>query len=487
MSLIEILDTADGRFGASAACALALVTAFAAPRPAGAEERASSPGAGATVAGEQVPGEPAERQRADGRWWLVGGQVTGVGFFVPGFHSPYRDPQTSFGPGPEGAWSLVATVMGGVSPWKGAIVVAQPEFADGAGAPNVSGLAGYIDGNIIRVAKVGTEPYLARLFFQQDFALGPAGEGDDEEEPEGRFMPTGPFALRRTRAPSRVEITVGKFAVTDFFDSATASSDPRHRFMNWSLMTNGAWDFAADTRGYTWGVVAAVEQPRWAVRAGVALMPTTANGSVFDGDLGHARSEMIEGEYRYQVLGQSGAVKLLWYWNHAHMGSYADALAAAPPGRLPEIGAVEKPGALKYGAGLLIDQRVGQAAAFFRASWNDGRTETFAFTEIDRAVSVGAEIPTRGWGRPGDRVGVGVAASGLSSEHAAYLKAGGRGFQLGDGTLSYAWETILECYYALRLSRYVELTGDVQGIANPGMNSDRGPAVAVGVRLHAHL
>jgi hypothetical protein len=430
---------------------------------------------------------PERVEIADSNRLLIGGQVTATGMVVPRFRSPYRNPEVSFaGPGPRAGWSFVATVMGGARPWDGAVVVAQPEFADGAGVPNVSGVAGYIDGNIIRVAKVGKDPYLARLFFQQDIPLAAAGSAE-EGLPEDRFMPAGPVALRRNRAESRLEITAGKFAATDFFDVASSSSDPRHRFLNWSLMTNGAWDFPADTRGYTWGLVVALERPRWALRAGAVMMPTKANGPVFDGDVVHARSELVEGEFRYEVLGSSGALKLLGYANHARMGAFSDALDAAPPGQAPVIDAVTRRGAVKLGLGVLLDQRIGPASAFLRASWNDGYTEEFAFTQIERAVSAGADIPTGGWGRAGDHLGVGLALNGLTPAHARYLEAGGVDFQLGDGRLRYAWEAVLEAYYALHLGRDVELTGDVQGIANPGMNADRGPAFAFGIRLHAHI
>jgi carbohydrate-selective porin OprB len=196
---------------------------------------------------------------------------------------------------------------------------------------------------------------------------------------------------------------------------------------------------------------------------------------------------MVEGEIRYEVLGNPGALKLLGYANHARMGAFSDALAAAAPGEVPIIGAVERRGAVKYGVGVLVDQRLGPAAAFLRASWNDGRTEEYAFTQIERAVSAGAEIPTDGWGRSGDHLGAGLALNGLSPSHVRYLQAGGADFQLGDGRLRYGWERVLEAYYAFHAGRNVELTADFQAIANPGMNADRGPALAFGLRLHAHI
>jgi high affinity Mn2+ porin len=395
----------------------------------------------------------------------------------------------SFGPGPSAGWSVVASVFAGARLWEGAFVAVVPEYSNGHGAPNVSGVSGYPDGNMIRVAKVGTAPYLARIFLQQDFALGPAQPDAEDEDgpPEARLMPGGPFALRRTRPEARLSFTIGRFAMSDFFDAAEISSDPRHRFLNWALMSQGAWDFAADTRGYTWGVVAALETPRWAVRAAGALMPTTANGPVFDADLSNSGSLMVEGEYRWRAAPGAGSVKLLGYVNRANMGNYADALAAAPAGAPPVIGSVARQGAVKYGLGLLVQQDFGPLGTYFRAGWNDGRTETFCFTEIDRSLSVGASLDGVLWGRPGDAVALGIAASGLSSSHAGYLAAGGVGFQLGDGALSYAWEVATEAQYTLRIVRWVELTADLQAFWNPGMNAARGPVVLAGLRLHAHI
>jgi high affinity Mn2+ porin len=421
-------------------------------------------------------------------WWLLSAQITSYAFYLPAFRSPYSNPEVSFGPGPSAGWSFVASVFAGARLWEGAFVALVPEYSNGHGAPNVSGVSGYPDGNMIRVAKVGTAPYFARAFIQQDFAIGPATVGEeDEAPPETRLLPGGPFALRRTRPESRLSFTFGRFAMSDFFDVAEVSSDPRHRFLNWAIMTQGAWDFAADTRGYTWGLVAALETPQWVIRAAGALMPTTANGPEFDGDLANSGSIMVEGEYRWKAAPGPGSAKLLGYVNRANMGNYADALAAAPPGTAPVIGSVARQGAAKYGFGLLVQQEFGPLSAYFRAGWNDGKTETFCFTEIDSSLSVGSSLDGTLWGRPGDAVALGIAASGLSSSHAAYLAAGGVGFQLGDGALSYAWEVATEAQYTLRIVKWVELTADVQAFWNPGMNSARGPVILAGLRLHAHI
>jgi high affinity Mn2+ porin len=437
----------------------------------------------ASAAAEEPPAPPP---------WLLGGQSTFVAQWHPYVPGPYFNPDLSFGPQASWGWSLTISLLAGTALWRGAWAVIMPEYANGRGMPNPSGLSGYPNGEIIKAPSLGNEPYFARAFLQQILPLGPdatesTSEPEAESAPEGRFTPAGPYALRRPKPRSRIEITAGKFATTDFFDLADASSDPRHRFMNWALMTQGAWDYAADTRGYTWGLVFALEQPRWALRAGVAMMPTRANGPNLDSNLWQANSEMIEGEWRWTTDVGPGSAKLLLYWNHANMGSYLDALATAPVGGVPDIHAVERPGTAKYGAGLLGQQQIGRVSAFARLGWDDGQTETFCFTEIDRSFSAGAEVAGDLWGRPTDGAALGIAVSALSDAHARYLAAGGTGFQLGDGALSYAWETVAEAYYLVGLNRYFEVTADLQGIFNPGMNSARGPTVVAGVRLHAHL
>ena len=421
--------------------------------------------------------------------WLLGAQLTAVAQGHPAVPGAYSDPETSFGPGASLGWSLTASLMGGVVPWTGATIVAMPEYANGRGLPHASGLAGYPDGDLMRMRPGAMEPYLARLYLQQVFPLAGATAAEREEtDPESRFLPGTPFALRRTRPTSRLEITAGKLAANDIFDLADAGSDPRHRFMNWALVNQAAWDFAADARGYTWGLVLALETPRWAVRGGLALVPTKAGGADLDWDVRHHRSEMVEGELRWRAFGGDGGAKLLLYVNRAHMGSYRDALAATPPGAAPRpLIAYRQIGAVKYGAGLLVQQELGPALGFLRYGWNDGQTETFSFTESDRSFSAAVELRGSAWGRPGDRAGVGLAIGALSPDHAAYLAAGGKGIQLGDGALRPAWETVLEAYYAIRLGRFLELTADLQGFSNPGMNGDRGPALVGGLRLHAHL
>ena len=75
----------------------------------------------------------------------------------------------------------------------------------------------------------------------------------------------------------------------------------------------------------------------------------------------------------------------------------------------------------------------------------------------------------------------------LSKDHADYLTAGGVGFMLGDGGLSYAPEQVVEAYYSYKVSKAISASPDFQWIKNPGYNSARGPAEVYAVRLHFEI
>jgi high affinity Mn2+ porin len=426
-----------------------------------------------------------------GRWWSLGAQLTAVGQVNTPLRSPYANPALSFGPRTSPGWSLTTSVIGAVRLWHGAFVMVMPEFADGSGMPNVGGISGYPDGDIVRVVKAGIAPYLARTFFHQDIPLSKqrAPADDTELHFEDKFIGGGPAAFPgpEGEAPFRLEITVGKISTTDVFDVSHVGSDPRHHFLNWSLFAQNAWDYAADTQAYTWGAVVDLEHPWFAVRAGVALMPTTQNGPTLEWDVRHSGSVMLEGEVRWYLRHGHGSAKLLLWANWARMGRFDDALAAAAPGKPPSVVDVEKPGTRKMGLGLLVDQEITRdVSAFLRAGINDGQSEPYCFTGTDRSLSAGAEMAGVRWRRPDDRLALGLALGGLSDLHARYLAAGGQTFQLGDGALRRAWEVVIESYYTFGVLRYLELTLDVQAIFNPGMNADRGPTLVFGTRLHAH-
>jgi high affinity Mn2+ porin len=411
--------------------------------------------------------------------YAVGGQVTVVWQHLPDFRSPYEGPH-SLRPGPEDAVSHSYTLYTGIRllPWLDAYV--DPEMIRGNGISDGLGLAGYTNGEVIRNPAAGTDPYLARAFLR---ATVPLGSESEETKPDALHV-GGSSPTRR------LVFTGGVLSAADVFDTNRYANSTRLQFLNWSFINDTAWDFAADTRGYTRGVAIEWINPTWTVRVGAFQMPTVANGLNLDPDLLDAHGDQAEVEVRPTlVVGRPLVVRLMGYQNHADMGDYRRALAiAATTGTTPDITRTREPGTRKYGVTLNVEQPLtedGNTGLFGRFGWNDGRTETFAYTEADWTATAGVQIGGTPWRRPDDHVGIAIGANGLSDAHADYLAAGGLGFELGDGRLAYRPETIVEAYYLLQVVRWVGLTVDYQFIADPGHNEARGPVSVVSLRLHA--
>jgi len=350
----------------------------------------------------------------------------------------------------------------------------------GDGISNVTGLAGVTNGDVLRqgAANLPKTLYVARAFLRYTLPL--AGPDSDRLD---RAMDQAAMTVPKRR----IEIMAGKFALNDMFDLNSYAGSTRLQFENWALWENTAWDFAADTRGYTNGVVFSWFEPRWILRVASVQIPTLANGNVFDGRVLVDRGD--QAELTLMPGGQGTIVRLLAYENHGRMGSYAEALAVAKQtGQAPDIVAGDRPGRVKYGFGLNVEQPLadsGATGAFARLGWNDGTTESFVFTEVDQHLSAGVQLAGAGWARPDDRVGLAFFAHALSAVHREYLAAGGLGFLLGDGKLDYGCECGLETYYRVQVGRWVQVSPDIQHIWNPGYNRDRGPATVIGFRFNA--
>ena len=285
------------------------------------------------------------------------------------------------------------------------------------------------------------------------------------------------ISLPGKRPVNRYTITAGRFTVTDFFDNNRYSHDPRTQFMGWAVMYNGAWDYPADVRGYTWGWVHELHTRNWSFRYASAAMPRVANGLRFDRRLFVNRGDMFEGEYRYALRKHPGVIRLLNYENHANAGTYAEAIRQAElTGGTPSVVATRRNGTLKYGFGVNLEQELTKdIGVFARLGWNDGKTESFAFTAIDRLATGGVSITGRSWHRPFDTVATEFTASGLSGVHALYLARGGDDFLIGDGHLGYAPECIEETYYNARLFPGFFASFDLQHVANPAFNRSADP------------
>ncbi len=285
---------------------------------------------------------------------------------------------------------------------------------------------------------------------------------------------------------TRYSIYAGRFTVTDYFDNNTYTHDPRTQFMAWGVMYNGAWDYPADTRGYTWGIVQEFHTRNWGFRYGIAAEPRVANGSQLDRMLLRDHGQTAEAERRYSIRKHPGAVRLLEYANRADAGNYAEALRLAGATGTPDVISTRRPGTtLKYGTGLNLEQELTHDIGIFtRLGWSDGKTESFAFTAIDRLASGGVSVKGTRWRRKDDVVATSLTAGGLAGVHALYLARGGLDFLIGDGRLNYAPEYVWESYYSARLFPGFYVSLDAQHDTNLAYNHDRGPVWIYSVRLH---
>ncbi len=260
--------------------------------------------------------------------------------------------------------------------------------------------------------------------------------------------------------------------------------------MNWALINDPAYDYAADTRGYTQGVAAEWVEPAWTVRAGSFAMPRVANGIDLEPHFGRSRGDQVEFEYRNSFIGRKpgGVLRLLAYRNLAAMGDYREAMAnALETSTTPDITTTRKNARSKVGFGLNLEQPIadnGDTGVFARIGWDDGKTESFAYTEADDHLCVGGQVSGKHWKLPQDHMGVALVSDGLSAPHRDYLAAGGAGFILGDGKLNYGRENILETYYQRQLTPLLSLALDYQAIVNPGYNQSRGPVSVFSARMH---
>jgi high affinity Mn2+ porin len=412
---------------------------------------------------------------ADAERWNLYFQATSIGQFHPSFAAPYSGP-LSLQPHPEAEVSITSTLFFGLRLARDTQFYFDPELAGGRGFSGTNGVANFPNGEMPRVATAAPKPYLARLYVTQDFGFGDAREAVESDENQ----------LGGTRPATRYSVTVGRFTVTDFFDINRYTHDPRTQFMGWAIMYNGAWDYPADTRGYTWGWVHEFHTRRWSARYASAAEPKVANGLRFDRRLLRDRSDDFEGEVDYKPHGHPGAVRFLSYFNHTDSGVYADALRLAQAtGSTPDVTLTRRPGTLKYGFGLNAEQEITKdVGVFARWGWNDGKTESFAFTALDRLYQGGVSVTGTRWHRPKDVAASALTVSGLAQIHAQYLAAGGLDFLLGDGRLRYGQEIISESYYNALLFSGFFVTVDLQHIANPAYNRDRGPVWAASLRLH---
>jgi high affinity Mn2+ porin len=423
--------------------------------------------------------------------WLISGQANIIFQADPPFHSPYEGTNSFIGRG-EYKTSLVGTLFTGLQlhgdPRYNTDAIFDLESTGGRGLSEALGLAGFTNLDVVRNPNLGSTPYVARAEIHQ--TIGLTSKMVDAQRT--------PFSLPIVVPARRLEFRVGKMSMPDLFDQNNPGSDSHLQFMNWTVDNNGAWDYAADTRGYTYAAVLEYDDGPLTMRYGMGLMPTVANGINLQSSLHKARGDNYEIDYARTPLARwldptrQGAVRLLGYVNHANMGDYREAnekaleeRANGNPDAVPVITDHPFGTTVKYGVGLNFEQELPKDFRVFgRFGWNEGQHESFAYTEVDQTFQLGGDLAGNRWSRPNDKVGLVVVTNAIKRDHQAYLGLGGLGFLLGDGRLNYAREDILETYYTAHNWRGLFSSFDFQYIAHPGYNQDRGPVAVFSVRTH---
>jgi high affinity Mn2+ porin len=414
----------------------------------------------------------------DTRFWLTG-QTNFIFQTHPPFHAAYSGPH-SLSSNYEKATSRVMTLYTGVRLNNSTEFLVDIEEAGGAALTQGFGLAGNTDLDIVRNPLLSKAPYLGRGMIHKVFALS-----KDKIENQRNA-----FSLFEQLPRRRLEIRFGKFSMPDFFDLNSVGSDTHFQFINWTTDNNGAYDYAADTRGYTVGVTADYEDRNWGFRFAEALMPKVANGIDLVWKPWQAHAENFEYELRHGFIPKkSGVVRLLAFTNYANMGIYRDQVALAEQNHVaPDITAHPWHITRKYGFGLNLEQTLtGHLTAFARVGWDNGKTESFAYTEVDQTFAAGVGANGAWWHRKQDRAGIAFVSNAIKKDHQTYLADGGLGFLLGDGKLNYGRENIVETYYTIHAWRGIYIGPGLQHIVDPGYNRDRGPVLVPSFRAHVEF
>lgn len=413
-------------------------------------------------------------------WWLSG-QANIIFQAHPGFHSPYSGPNSLQGGG-EYKTSLLGTLYTGYAWHQNSRFetdfLVDIEASGGRGISQALGLAGFTNLDVVRNPNLGSRPYLARGEIVQILGLSAKRVSQSRDSLD-----------LATKVPARrLELRVGKMSLPDQFDTNEVGSDSHLQFMNWTIDNNGAWDYAADTRGYTVGGILEYDAPSWEFRYGIFAMPTTANGEALDWAFSRANGQNWEFDWNHSLVrGRHGVMRLLGYMNHAHMGDYRQSVNLYLAGKTPtpEITATERFGQVKYGFGWNEEQdATDHLRLFSRFGWNPDKYESYAYTEVAQTVSAGGDYDGAQWHRPYDKIGLAFASNAIKRDHQRYLALGGLGFMLGDGHLRYGRENIVESYYNLHVRRGLYFAVDLQHVDNPGYNRDRGPVWVESVRSH---
>lgn len=407
--------------------------------------------------------------------WSLHSQTTFAAQYAPPFRAPYGGANSlDLNAGRE-TWD--ATLYLGRQLWEGAELRVNPEIDQGFGLSDTHGIAGFPNGNAYKVG--ATYPYLRlpRAFIRQTIDLG--GETEKVAGDLNQFA--------GSQSSNRLVITVGKFAVWDWFDGNKYAHEARSDFMNWALIDTATFDYAADSWGYTYGATVEWYQGPWTWRGCFCDLSIVPNSAELDPTF--KQFQWIgEIEHRHELWGQPGKIIVTGFLSRGRMGRFDDALNLAElTDSTPDTSLVRRYGS-RGGIGVSVEQQVSaDLGVFARAGWADGNVEPYEFTDADKTVAAGLSLSGQRWGRPNDTFGLAGVVNDIAAIHAAYLDAGGLGILVGDGQLPhFGPEQIVEVYYSFPVGSWLA-TLDYQFVMNPGYNRDRGPVSIIGTRLHAQF
>jgi high affinity Mn2+ porin len=454
------------------AAALAAIAVLCAPHTGLAQS------SGPTPQPEPVPVTPEQADQVTTEQWAIHGQATYTQQLQPGFRSPFAGPQ-SLPADANGRETFDATVYLGFRPWQGAEIWFNPEADQGFGLGNSFGVAGYLSGEAYKLGQADPYYRMARAFFRQTIDLGGETQKLDPDLNQ----------LGGTQTANRIVLTIGKLSVVDIFDTNKYAHDPRQDFLNWAILDVGAFDYAADAWGTTYGAAAEWYQDRYAARVGLFDLSNVPNSISLSLPLLHQTQFVAELEERHTLWGQPGKIKVLYWLSRGNLGTYSDALAlGAATGTTPSTQAVANYRS-KYGMGFNLEQQIAaDLGMFVKGGWSQGGVQEDDFTDINASVAAGLSLAGTRWGRPDDTVGLAAVVNEISAIGSQYLAAGGLGGIIGDGALFKSGpESIVETYYSFAAFSFAKVTGDYQFVNNPAYNQQRGPVSVFAFRLRVEF
>jgi hypothetical protein len=432
--------------------------------------------------------------------WNAYGQMTFINSWKSTFPAQYTDDNGSGNSllnSQERSFTGTATLYLAGKAWQGGEFYLVPEVISERSLSGLKGLGSVIQNFELQKAG-GQEPsyYISRGFYKQTWGFGGSRQ----------IVASDPMQLGTIEDSRRFVLRAGEFSILDFFDKNSYSGDLRRQFNNMAFLTYAAYDFAADARGYTWGMVGELDYDDWSYKFGHIIAPVNPNQLALDIEPFKYFGQQIEVEHRHEIDGQPGAVRLLAYRNVENMGKFSDAISAfnASAGAknattctgfsygsantsAPDLCWARQTN-IKMGIGLNLEQQLyDDLGLFFRGMYSDGKTEVYSYTSTDRSISLGGILKGTRWGRSKDSIGLGYAAGFLSKEHIQYLNLGGIDGFIGDGRIKYRPEQVVDIYYSYNVWNEVWVTADYQYIANPAYNADRGPVDIYGAKIHVQF